>query len=91
MSSADDQYQQRNDLLPTDVPAGDSMDNDYTSRVGQKTAEVPVQADTDAVKDPIDPATADSDETLSMLHSLSPVSEQALPAYTSSEKMAMAG
>lgn len=64
MSSADDQYEQQNDQVTGDVPAGDSMDNDYTSRTGQKNAPVPVQKDTDAVKDPIDPATADSDETL---------------------------
>ncbi|TKA80463.1 hypothetical protein B0A49_00847 [Cryomyces minteri] len=40
----------------------DSGDADYTSRTGQ--SEVPVQSDSAPVEDPIDPATADSDETL---------------------------
>ncbi len=66
MSSADNQYEQENDKLSGDMPAGDSMDNDYTSRVGQKTASVPVQRDDAPVADPIDPATADSDEQLGM-------------------------
>jgi len=64
MSSADDQYEQQNDMTGGDVPAGDSMDNDYKSRTGQY--EVPVQKDDAPVNDPIDPATADSDETLGM-------------------------
>lgn len=68
MSSADDQYEQQNDPVTGDVPAGDSMDNDYTSRTGQKDASVPVQKDTDPINDPIDPATADSDETLGTSH-----------------------
>lgn len=78
MSSADDQYEQKNDPTGGDVPAGDAMDNDYTSRVGQKQAPVPVQADTDEVADPIDPATADSDETLGSYptHSNIPVTMQ---------------
>jgi len=63
-AAADDQYEAQNDAVPGGVPAGDEMDNDYTSRTGQKNASVPVQADTDMVEDPIDPATADSDETL---------------------------
>jgi len=62
MSSADDQYEQKNDVTGGDVPAGDSMDNDYKSRTGQ--SQKPVQSDTAPVEDPIDPATADSDETL---------------------------
>ena len=49
-----------------DIPAGDKGDNDYTSRTGQKQAPIPVQSDNDTVEDPIDPATADSDETLGM-------------------------
>ncbi len=38
------------------------MDNDYKSRTGQH--HIPVQSDEAPVSDPIDPATADSDETL---------------------------
>jgi hypothetical protein len=60
--SADDQYEQQNGLTGGDVPAGDSMDNDYASRTGQST--IPVQKDDASVEDPIDPATADSDATL---------------------------
>lgn len=62
MSSADDQYEQMNDAVGSGVPAGDSKDNDYTSRSGQY--QIPVQKDEAPVNDPIDPATADSDETL---------------------------
>ena len=62
MSSADDQYEQKNDALSGDVPAGDAQDNDYKSRTGQ--SHIPVQSDDKPVEDPIDPATADSDETL---------------------------
>lgn len=40
------------------------VDNDYASRTGQ--SQVPVQKDEADVVDPIDPATADSDETLGM-------------------------
>ncbi|CAF9930188.1 hypothetical protein IMSHALPRED_008106 [Imshaugia aleurites] len=60
--SADDQYEQQNDMTSGDVPAGDAMDNDYKSRTGQ--SHIPVQSDDAPVSDPIDPATADSDETL---------------------------
>lgn len=62
MSSADDQYEQQNDVTTGDIPAGDSKDNDYASRTGQY--QIPVQKDEAPVTDPIDPATADSDETL---------------------------
>ena len=62
MSSADDQYEQQNDLTGGDVPAGDAQDNDYKSRTGQY--HIPVQSDDKPVEDPIDAATADSDETL---------------------------
>ena len=62
MSTADDQYEQANDAVASGVPAGDSKDNDYVSRTGQST--IPVQKDEAPVEDPIDPATADSDETL---------------------------
>lgn len=66
MSSADDQYEQQNDSVTGDVPAGDSKDNDYASRSGQY--QIPVQKDDLPVEDPINPATADSDETLGMLY-----------------------
>ena len=62
MSSADDQYEQQNDVTAGDVPAGDAVDNDYKSRTGQ--SHIPVQSDEAPVADPIDPNTADSDETL---------------------------
>ena len=65
MSSADDQYEQQNDITSGDVPSGDKMDNDYASRTGQ--SEIPVQKDDAPVEDPIDPASADSDETLGEL------------------------
>ena len=64
MSSADEQYEQQNDAVSGDVPAGDPKDNDYTSRSGQY--QIPVQKDEAPVNDPIDPRTADSDETLGM-------------------------
>lgn len=63
-ASADDQYEQQNDLTGGDVPAGNAGDNDYTSRTGQY--QIPVQKDEAPVNDPIDPATADSDQTLGM-------------------------
>ena len=51
-----------------EVPSGTgASDNDYVSRTGQKEAPVPVQKDEDSVEDPIDPATADSDEVLGKL------------------------
>lgn len=56
MSSANEQ---------NDFPGGDPVDNDYKSRTGQH--HIPVQSDEAPVSDPIDPATADSDETLGML------------------------
>ncbi|KAL8945028.1 MAG: hypothetical protein Q9216_000012 [Gyalolechia sp. 2 TL-2023] len=62
MSSADDQYEQQNDIPTGDVPAGDSKDNDYASRSGQY--QIPVQKDDAPVEDPINPQTADSDQTL---------------------------
>lgn len=68
--SADDQYEQQNDVVGGDVPAGDSMDNDYASRTGQSA--IPVQKDDKPVEDPIDPATADTDATLGMLFHSSP-------------------
>ncbi|KAF8857837.1 hypothetical protein BDZ45DRAFT_674447 [Acephala macrosclerotiorum] len=63
--SADDQYEEAiNDQVSGDAPAGDAQDNDYISRTGQKQGPIPVQSDNDAVEDPIDGATADSDEQL---------------------------
>ena len=61
--SADAQYEQTNDY--SEGPAGDAVDNDYTSRTGQKDY-IPVQKDEAPVEDPIDPETADSDEQLGM-------------------------
>jgi hypothetical protein len=66
MSSADDQYEQVNDQVSGDAPAGDAQDNDYVMRQGQKGGPIPVQSDNAAVEDPIDGATADSDEQLGM-------------------------
>ncbi len=70
-ASADDAYEQKNDATGGDVPAGDSVDNDYVSRTGQSA--IPVQKDEKPVEDPIDPATADSDKTLGMYSLKSPV------------------
>ena len=64
MSSADDHYEQQNDVVGGDVPSGDAGDDSYKSRTGQ--SHIPVQSDNAPVEDPIDPATADSDETLGM-------------------------
>jgi hypothetical protein len=60
MSNADAQYEQKNDFA--EGPAGDAGDNDYASRTGQSS--IPVQKDEAPVEDPIDPATADTDEQL---------------------------
>ena len=65
MSSADAQYEAQNDVTGGDVPAGDSMDNDYASRTGQ--SHIPVLKDDKPIEDGIDPAVADSDEQLRML------------------------
>ncbi|KAH9844911.1 hypothetical protein Tdes44962_MAKER07021 [Teratosphaeria destructans] len=48
---------------PDTIPQGDAVDNDYTSRPGQKQ-HIPVQTDEAPIDDPIDPATADSDQQL---------------------------
>lgn len=50
-----------------DAPTGEVVDNEYTSRTGQKEAPVPVQSDNDAVEDPIDGDKADSDDQLGMI------------------------
>ncbi|KAL8813634.1 MAG: hypothetical protein Q9223_000798 [Gallowayella weberi] len=62
MSSADDQYEAQNDPTGGSVPSGVKGDNDYASRTGQY--QIPVQKDEAPVEDPINPATADSDQTL---------------------------
>jgi hypothetical protein len=51
-------------MSSTDAPSGIATEDDYVSRTGQKQAPVPVQSDTDKVDDPIDAATADSDQQL---------------------------
>lgn len=61
-TAADDQYEQQNDTTTGDVPSGVKTDDDYASRTGQY--QIPVQKDETPVTDPIDPATADSDEML---------------------------
>lgn len=66
MASADVQLNQQRDVPPGDAPTGDVKDNDYVSRTGQD--QIPVQKDELPVTDPIDPATADSHETLGMVH-----------------------
>lgn len=68
MSSSDDRYEEQNDAVGGDVPAGDVKDNSYVSRSGQY--QIPVDKDNAPVADPIDPATADSDETLGVLTKL---------------------
>lgn len=60
--SADDRYEEVNDSVPSEVPAGDKMDNDYQSRTGQ--SDIPVMKDEAQIEDPIHPETADSDEQL---------------------------
>lgn len=49
-------------MSSNEIPAGDAGDNDYVSRTGQ--SEIPVQRDEASIEDPIDPETADSDQTL---------------------------
>lgn len=52
-------------MSSSEIPAGDKGDNDYVSRTGQN--EIPVQKDEAPIEDPIDPETADSDQTLRSL------------------------
>jgi hypothetical protein len=66
MSAPDDDFQPTGEGLEQGTTA-DTIQNDYTSRTGQKQAPIPVQSDNDAIEDPIDPAKADSDEQLGML------------------------
>ncbi|KAF2761029.1 hypothetical protein EJ05DRAFT_250645 [Pseudovirgaria hyperparasitica] len=46
----------------SEIPTGNFQDNDYKSRPGQ--SEIPVTSDDAPIEDPIDAATADSDEQL---------------------------
>ena len=64
--SADDKYEQENDMTSGDVPAGDPVDNDYKSRPGQ--SEIPVVGDDAPVEEPSGTAEPDSDETLRIFH-----------------------
>ena len=52
----------RHTIIMSSTDTTDVQDNGYVSRTGQST--IPVQKDSAAVEDPIDPATADSDEVL---------------------------
>lgn len=63
MSSPDDQYEHQNDFT-SDAPIGSVSDNNCKSRTGQ--SQIPVRKDDAPVEDPINSATADSDETLGM-------------------------
>ena len=60
--SADDRYEPDNDASAEDAPSGNVKDNSHVSRTGQR--HVPVVKDDAEIEDPIDPATADSDQTL---------------------------
>ena len=63
----DDIEAQQNDASMRDAPDGLASDNDYTSRVGQKQAPIPVQSDADAVADNNpDVDDPDSDKALGM-------------------------
>merc|ERR1712093_789618 len=50
--------------MSSDIPQGDTQDNDYVSRTGQEEAPIPVQSDNDVVESGVDAETADSDEQL---------------------------
>ena len=70
MSNADSEFKPTDPVENTvDAPSGtDTVDDEYKSRSGQY--QIPVQKDSAPVEDPIDPATADSDETLGKIESL---------------------
>jgi hypothetical protein len=68
--NADDRYEAENDN--SIQPPGNPKMNDYTSRSGQSSS-IPVQKDEAKVKDPIDPAMADTDEQLGEYSPLFPV------------------
>ena len=63
MSAPNDNFQPTGEGLEQGTTA-DTIQNDYTSRTGQKQAPIPVQSDNDAIEDPIDATKADSDEQL---------------------------
>ncbi|KAM3413549.1 hypothetical protein BST61_g11538 [Cercospora zeina] len=63
-SSADDQYEQQNDQLSADVPAGDAQDNEYASRTGQNEYGIPVVKDDAGVEEGGYGVHADSDAQL---------------------------
>lgn len=63
-SSADDQYEQQNDQISGDAPAGDAQDNDYASRTGQNQYGVPVVKDDAAIEEGGYGENADSDAQL---------------------------
>jgi hypothetical protein len=65
--NADDKYEQQNDY--SQGPTGEQSTNDYVSRTGQR--EIRVQKDEAFVEDPIDPATADSDQQLGKWEAIS--------------------
>ncbi|KAL9120041.1 MAG: hypothetical protein Q9187_003406 [Circinaria calcarea] len=64
MSNADAEFKPPEFVDDTvDAPSGaDTKENTYVSQPGQDP--IPVQKDEESAGDPIDPATADSDETL---------------------------
>ena len=66
MSAPNDDFQPTGEGLERGTTA-DTIQNDYTSRTGQKQASIPVQSDNDAIEDPIDANTADSDAQLGMM------------------------
>lgn len=53
-----------NDANYDDRATGEAVDNDYTSRSGEKNEPNAVVSDNAKVEDPIDARTADSDATL---------------------------
>ncbi|PIA98210.1 hypothetical protein CB0940_06627 [Cercospora beticola] len=63
-SSADEQYEQQNDQISGDAPAGDAQDNDYASRTGQNQYGIPVVKDDAAVEEGGYGENADSDAQL---------------------------
>lgn len=61
---SDSQYTEDSSIQAgQDVASTDNPSTDYESRQGQKDY-IPVQSDSKDVEDPINPDTADSDETL---------------------------
>ena len=52
-------------MSDSNLPSGETVDNDYVSRTGQKD-HMPVVGDKEAIEDPIDANTADSDAQLGM-------------------------